>query len=239
MTGFFDIGAYWLIDLQLIGQLFIAAALGVMIGYERSYHGRAAGMRTYALVAMASAMLLMIHGHPLLWFGAGKPAGLTDDATRVIQGIVTGIGFLGAGVILKDGFSIRGLSTSASIWLTAAVGILVGTEFYVAAIAATLLTMAIMSEFRFLEDLLPHQVLVRLELTFKRTQEPTVATLRERMRGYGFLITNWSIKADAEAAKTIFVLELKGSGSGCDERLAEGLSGADDIVDYLLARAHS
>ena len=102
MTGPFDISAFWLVDLLLVGKILGAATLGILIGYERSYHGRAAGMRTYALVSMASAMLLMIHGWPLLWFGAEKAANLTDDSTRVIQGIVTGIGFLGAGVIIKD-----------------------------------------------------------------------------------------------------------------------------------------
>ncbi len=239
MIGFFDVGSYWFVDLLLVAKIFGAALLGIMIGYERSYHGRAAGMRTYALVSMASAMLLMIHGWPLLWFGAERAANLTDDATRVIQGIVTGIGFLGAGVILKDGFSIRGLSTSASIWLTSVVGILVGIGFYVAAIAATLLTMAIMSEFRFLEELLPHQVLVRLELTFKRSAEPSLAELRQRMAAFGFKILSWSIKSDTEADRLTYMLSMDSASPRCDERLAEGLGKASDIESYVLSRDRS
>jgi putative Mg2+ transporter-C (MgtC) family protein len=235
MSGTFDVS----VDLLLVMKLVVAAALGAAVGYERSYHGRAAGMRTYAIVSMASAMLLMVHGYPHLWFGADKDANLTDDATRVIQGIVTGIGFLGAGVIIKDGFSIRGLSTAASIWLTSAIGVLVGIGFYVAAAAATLITTLIMSEFKVFEHILPHQLLVRLELTFKRTTEPSLDALRERMAAFGFKITEWSLKADLEAGKIIYVMALKGSGDGCDERLAEGLRQADDILDYLLAPSHS
>src|SRR5438552_9515333 len=95
--------------LNLIGAL----ALGLMVGYERSYHGRAAGMRTYGLVCMASAALTVISGYPELWFGARHGPAVAADATRVIQGIVTGVGFLGAGVIMKEGFNISGLTTAA------------------------------------------------------------------------------------------------------------------------------
>src|SRR3954465_1863061 len=97
------LSAYWssqematngLILLNIFGALL----LGLMVGYERSYHGRAAGMRTYGLVCMASAGLTLIGGYPGFWFGGdgGAMVGAADP-TRIIQGIVTGIGFLGAG----------------------------------------------------------------------------------------------------------------------------------------------
>src|SRR5689334_17356708 len=94
--------AYWttselatngIILLNLLGAL----ALGLLVGYERSYHGRAAGMRTYGLVCMASTGLVVICGYPAHWFGGHMGEMVGTDPTRVIQGVVTGVGFLGAG----------------------------------------------------------------------------------------------------------------------------------------------
>jgi putative Mg2+ transporter-C (MgtC) family protein len=237
MTSWTDFLTTFTADLTQIGKILGAATLGILIGYERSFHGRAAGMRTYALVAMASAMLVMIHGWPSFWPGDAPPKTPLDDATRVIQGIVTGIGFLGAGVIMRDGFSIRGLSTAASIWLTAAVGVLVGLGFYVTAVFATLVTMLIMSEVRILEHLLPHQVLLRLELSFRDGAGPAIAALRPRFAAYGFEITDWSIKTTPTGR--LYELALKGFGRGIDEQLADHLAAADDLSSYLLAPSHS
>ncbi|MFM8501919.1 MAG: MgtC/SapB family protein, partial [Fluviibacter sp.] len=83
--------------LHLVGSML----LGMLVGYERSYHGRAAGMRTFSLVCMASTGIVAIFGYPELWFGVQNINSITADGpSRVIQGIVTGIGFLGAGVII-------------------------------------------------------------------------------------------------------------------------------------------
>lgn len=113
-----------IIFLNLLGALL----LGLTVGYERAYHGRAAGMRTYGLVCMASCALTVVSGYPNFWFGGNHAlvAATMIDPTRIIQGIVTGIGFLGAGIIMKDGMNISGLTTAASIWASSAIGVLVG-----------------------------------------------------------------------------------------------------------------
>ena len=121
--------------LNLMGALL----LGLLVGYERSYHGRAAGMRTYGLVCMASAALTVISGYPEFWFGGNGSALAGTDPTRIIQGIVTGIGFLGAGVIMREGFNISGLNTAASIWASSVIGILVGVGMYPSAMGLALL----------------------------------------------------------------------------------------------------
>src|SRR5262245_27729973 len=96
----------------------VGAALlaGGLLGFERTFHARVAGVRTYALVSLGSALLVAVAhiGNISVTTGFGDP-------TRVIQGIVTGIGFLGAGVIVKEGFTIHGLTTAASIWVVAAI----------------------------------------------------------------------------------------------------------------------
>jgi hypothetical protein len=129
------------IFLNLLGSL----ALGLMVGYERSYRGRAAGMRTYGLVCMASCAIMVITGYTNHWYGGTLPAQVSAiDPARVIQGVCTGIGFLGAGVIMRDGLNISGLTTAASIWAVSAVGVLVGVGFYVAAIGLALMSTFLM-----------------------------------------------------------------------------------------------
>src|SRR4051794_25192858 len=139
-----------LILLNLAGAL----ALGLMVGYERSYHGRAAGMRTYGLVCMASCALTIIGGYPTFWFG-GHAAMSLIDPTRVIQGVVTGIGFLGAGVIMRSGFNISGLTTAASIWNSSVIGILVGVGFYLSAMGLAFFSAMIMIYLNRAVSLLP------------------------------------------------------------------------------------
>src|SRR5690606_37309086 len=111
-------------------QLTVALAAGGVIGLERSYHGRPAGFRTHALVCLASSLLMLVTLYQQAWLLPGVPLdSVRTDPTRMAQGIMTGIGFLGAGVIFKDNLSVRGLTTAASIWVTAAIGILIGIGF--------------------------------------------------------------------------------------------------------------
>src|SRR5215475_5333267 len=126
-------------ELVIVGRVLLALVLGGLIGMERTIHGRAAGFRTHALVCLASALLMMAAVYQGRWMTANAVGAITTDPTRTAQGIMTGIGFLGAGVIFKEGLTVRGLTTAASIWITAAIGILVGIGFYFAAVLGTLL----------------------------------------------------------------------------------------------------
>lgn len=170
--------------LHLVGSML----LGMMVGYERSYQGRAAGMRTYALVCMASTAAVALSGYPEVWFGGHPVAKAIADPTRTIQGIVTGIGFLGAGVIIKEGHSISGLSTAASIWASAVIGILVGVGFYVAAIALALLCAFSMSIIVHLEKKLPQKKKFLFELQFHSGIEPNESDLRALAKTNGFIM---------------------------------------------------
>ena len=106
--------------LEICFRLVAALAAGVIIGLERSYRGRAAGFRTHALVCLASSLLMLVTVYEHQWFATQNIARVVVDPTRMAQGIMTGIGFLGAGVIVKEGLTVRGLTTAASIWITAA-----------------------------------------------------------------------------------------------------------------------
>ncbi len=193
------LGAYWskpevatnvVILLNLLGAL----TLGLLVGYERSYHGRAAGMRTYGLVCMASAALTIVGGYPEFWFGgSGAHLMTAADPTRIIQGIVTGIGFLGAGVIMREGFNISGLTTAASIWASSVIGVLVGVGFYLAAMGLAFLSAMIMIYLSKVEAFLPSRHAVAITMRFKKDYLPREDALRALALERGYTIAGGSL----------------------------------------------
>jgi putative Mg2+ transporter-C (MgtC) family protein len=121
------------VQLDLSIRLLVGALLGLAIGFEREIHGHPAGLRTHMLVALGSALFTVLSIRGFLGEAGAAPV----DPTRIAAQIVSGIGFLGAGAILKDGIVIRGLTTAASLWATSAVGMAAGAgEYAIAAVAA-------------------------------------------------------------------------------------------------------
>jgi putative Mg2+ transporter-C (MgtC) family protein len=171
-----------------------ALVAGGAIGLERSYHGRAAGLRTYALVSFGSA-LLVAGGEYELFSQARDGA----DVTRIIQGIVTGVGFLGAGVIVKEGFSVRGLTTAASIWVASAIGVVLGAGSYRMGAIATLATLVALTILRRIEDRLPSQSFAHLEVGFRRDSAMDEPRLRELIGRHQFRITDIAYRLDAHS----------------------------------------
>jgi len=221
------------IVLTLLGAL----ALGMLVGYERAYRGRAAGMRTYGLVCMASAALTVVAGFPALWYGGGVPGVAIVDPTRVVQGVVTGIGFLCAGVIVKDGLSVRGLATAASIWTVAAVGVLFGAGFQIAALAfATLCSLSMWLLHR-LEHRLPGRSTLDLCLTFQRGFRPSldeIAAIAQE-RGYRVLPDSISITcADDRPVWRLVAIAMERSRALSPTLLAVELADAEGMVEFSL-----
>jgi putative Mg2+ transporter-C (MgtC) family protein len=224
--------------LNLLGALI----LGLIVGYERTYHGRAAGMRTYGLVCMAAAALTVISGYPTYWFGGQVNATLAGDPTRVIQGIVTGIGFLGAGVIMRDGFNISGLTTAASIWTCAAIGVMVGVGFYVAAILLTIMAAMSMMWISRLENWLPSRPAVAVTLEFQKNFVPQEATLKEVAYSHGYEIAmgSFSIRANNEKLEWHFVaIAITKNACVSLNELAGGLSTLDGVENFALSHARN
>ena len=227
------------INIIVFFNLLGALLLGMLVGYERTYHGRAAGMRTYGLVCMASAALVVITGYPAYWYGgnAAMPIGGADP-TRVIQGIVTGIGFLGAGVIMKEGFSISGLTTAASIWTSSAIGILVGIGFYAAAILMALMSVACMMWVSKLELWLPSRQSVAIMLRFSKGYAPREDALRRlaRERGYEIAAGTMSVTLQDGRPEWQFVAFALNKNSGVPiAELAQELTAFDGVEDFRLS----
>lgn len=123
-------------DLELIKRLCLSAALGGVLGLEREWRQKDAGLRTNILIAMGSALFTVM--------SIDVSTGSGGDSTRIASGIVTGIGFLGAGAIMRKGSSIKGLTTAAMIWVNAAVGVAVGGGEYRVAIIATAVALVVL-----------------------------------------------------------------------------------------------
>src|SRR5574338_909298 len=179
---------------EIVLRLVSAVVVGGLIGIERSYHGRPAGFRTHTLVCMASALLMMVTVYESQWFVSGRLERVVVDPTRMAQGIMTGIGFLGAGVIMKEGLSVRGLTTAASIWITAAIGILAGIGFYFPLIVGTVLTISALSLFRWIESAMPTQAYFHFAVRFARERAMSEAQLRELVESHGFSIANFTYR---------------------------------------------
>jgi putative Mg2+ transporter-C (MgtC) family protein len=241
------IQAYWsqaelatnaLILLNLAGALL----LGLMVGYERSYHGRAAGMRTYGLVCMASCALTIVSGYPDHWFGGHGAAAALVDPTRVIQGVVTGIGFLGAGVIMRSGFNISGLTTAASIWASSVIGILVGVGFYLAAMGLAFFSAMIMIYLNRIVNLLPSRHAVAVTLRFKPGVRPHEVELRKAAleRGYEIAGGSLTIGSINDRHEWRFVaLMLPGRVSSPLSSLAAELADVEGVDGFELSHARN
>jgi putative Mg2+ transporter-C (MgtC) family protein len=130
-------------------RLSAAAALGAAVGIEREFRVREAGIRTHLLVALGAALFTVISAYGFHEFLTSGDAVVRTDPTRIAAQIVTGIGFLGAGAIIREGLSVRGLTTAGSLWVVAAIGMASGAGFWWAAIVTTALTIFALGPLRF------------------------------------------------------------------------------------------
>lgn len=220
---------------HIVLRLFAALGIGALIGLERSYHGRPAGFRTHALVSLASSALMLVTVYESLWFqtsAGGVRAAI--DPTRMAQGLMTGIGFLGAGVIMKDGLSVRGLTTAASIWITAGIGILVGIGFYVSAALTAALTVAALGGFRWIERRMKTESYAHLNVRFAPNQATPLAELLEVVSGHGFAIVNvthWYRHSEGMEYRLI----VHSVEDGAVSVLSEALRLREDIAEFRIS----
>lgn len=234
------------VNLIVFANLCGALVLGMLVGYERSYHGRAAGMRTYGLVCMASCALTVIAGYPGFWYGGSSQGSLLGhlppDPTRVVQGIVTGVGFLGAGVIMKEGMNITGLTTAASIWSSSAIGVLVGIGFYSAAILLTFLSAALMMWASILEKALPSRPAIAIRMTFRPGFVPSQLILQKiaAKRGYEIVGSTLQIQCtdDREEWRFVAISWNKNKGVPLTE-LSQELRRFEGVDQFSLSHARN
>jgi len=133
---------------QILARLLLATLIGGAIGFERGSRGRAAGFRTHILVCLGSTLIMMTSMHIFEMYSGIA----TVDPARIAAQVVTGIGFLGAGTILRSGSTVKGLTTAASLWAVAGIGLAIGCGFYSAALISSVLVFVALVVFSKMEE---------------------------------------------------------------------------------------
>ena len=215
-------------------RLIAAVILGSVIGFERSYHGRPAGLRTHALVSSSTSllMLLTVYQWDLL---SGVPIEtIRVDPTRMAQGIMTGIGFIGAGVIIKEKLTVRGLTTATSIWTAASIGIVTGMGFFSAAAVATILTLLILSVFGWFERIAPTYRFSRLTVRCRRTEIIDRDTLYEMVGKFNFKSSMLSYQLEDEGRFLQYQLTIQTKNKDNLKNLADDLLNNQLVSEFSI-----
>jgi putative Mg2+ transporter-C (MgtC) family protein len=172
---------------ELLIRLVVGTVLGGVIGYERDVHGRPAGLRTHLIVALASTTFMLV-SHFVYFQHYTKDDLVTVDTSRIAASVVTGIGFLGGGAILRTGLSVQGLTTAAGLWLVAAIGLSAGAGMYVVSVAATLFGVVALAVLRRFEH--KDERLVRRKISLVLTEDgPSVPALLGALAGVGVVVS--------------------------------------------------
>jgi len=201
--------AWW----EILVRLAAAAALGGIIGIERELREREAGFRTHLLVSVGAALFTLVSAYAWSDFAFSQASGVTIDPTRIAAQIVTGIGFLGAGAIIRQGLTVRGLTTAATLWMVAAIGMACGAGFYWAAVIATAIALVSLWPLRIVSRRLferPHRRELEVDLRQDRPAAPVLAALEQ----LGIGIASFSIGVRGDGRRLVCAVELPhGAGS--------------------------
>jgi putative Mg2+ transporter-C (MgtC) family protein len=160
---------------------------------------------------------------------------IRTDPTRMAQGIMTGIGFLGAGVIFKEGLTVRGLTTAASIWVTSAIGVLVGIGFYFAAAVGAVATLLVLSAFRVVERILPSEFYAHHTLKFARNAIMPEDELRALVGEHGFNIANLSHRLSDDGRTFEYRMVIRSWDRMNAEALSQHLRTRPEVLEFRIA----
>jgi putative Mg2+ transporter-C (MgtC) family protein len=185
-------------------------------------------------VCLASALLMLVTVYEAQWFSIRGMGRVAVDPTRMAQGIMTGIGFLGAGVIMKEGLSVRGLTTAASIWITAAIGILVGIGFYFPAALALALTLGTLSTFRWIEAKMPSQQYAELTVQFARESAMSETDLRQLVSSLDFTIANLQYRLILQGSQFEYQMMLRTQKSDNLRQLSNALLATPTVSEFRI-----
>jgi putative Mg2+ transporter-C (MgtC) family protein len=209
---------------ELVLRLALAAVLGAAIGLERELREREAGLRTHLLVSLGSALFTVVSAYGFHSFLSSGQAVVRADPSRIAAQIVTGIGFLGAGAIIRQGLSVRGLTTAATLWVVAAIGLAAGAGYYSAAVVTTVLVIVSLWPLR----ILAHRVFERFRPERERLLvdlEPggSAGQVLDAVEGAGARVESLTVAGDRERRSIALEVVLP------EERRARATSAVSDL----------
>jgi putative Mg2+ transporter-C (MgtC) family protein len=211
----------WTITLRLV----LAAVLSGMIGFEREFHGRAAGFRTHILLCIGSTLVMLTSMHMFdVYYGKA-----VSDPSRIAAGVITGIGFLGAGAIIHSKSSVRGLTTAASLWVVAGIGLAVGSGLYYGAILTTLLTIVALFIFSRIEHAMIRKDWYRTIIIETKEGLDQLKKIREALAEYRTDITDFEVDRTADGANMVLRFGLKLYETKCAGQIVEQIGRMDGV----------
>jgi putative Mg2+ transporter-C (MgtC) family protein len=205
-------------DLELLGRLLLAAALGGAVGAERELHDQPAGLRTHMLLTIGACLFTLVSA-----YGFGGPA----DPSRLAAQIVTGIGFLGGGAIVRHGLTVRGLTTAASIWATASIGVAAGAGSYLLAVGTTVLVVGTLFGLRAVRNLLQRWSVSREEFVLSTRPGFDMEQVAELARRERVTIRGLEHQDTEDGGRVVLLAKLPPRYR--PERLLDGLARLDGV----------
>ena len=194
-----------LTDWQILFRLVVAAVLSGLIGFEREFHGRAAGFRTHILVCLGSTLVMITSLH-MYDMSCGK---FPSDPGRIAAGVVTGIGFLGAGTIMRFKASVRGLTTAASLWVVSGLGLAVGSGLYFASLVTTILTIITLLVFSRIEHSLIRKDWYKTLVIESKPDIDNLGQIREVLANHAVEIKDFDMEKTKDGLCVVWRLSLR------------------------------
>ena len=192
-------------------RILVAALLGAIIGWEREQHGRPAGLRTHMLVCIGAAIMMVVSESMYEKYcvgGGGADSGLRVDPGRIAAQIITGIGFIGAGVIMKMGTRVQGLTTAACLWLAAGIGMAAGTGMFLLATVTTLMGAFILLYLAKWEKTIERDIHMTLSI-WTNNNRTALESVRPLFKGLGVTVSRYSYQERIDKGLVIYVLSVK------------------------------
>jgi putative Mg2+ transporter-C (MgtC) family protein len=211
------------VDIQMAGRLCLAGLLGGLVGLEREMHSQPAGLRTHMIVSLGSCLIMLVSIH-MTDLSGGK-----SDPGRIAAQVVAGVGFLGAGAIMRSGLSVRGLTTAACLWTVAAIGLAVGSGYWRAALVTTFLTLVATVVFQKIERKFSKGKSIRRFVIHAKDSATLVAKLEEIMSQLGIGIREVDLQRDLVEKKLQVSITAVCAETADMDKLSRSFSALPDV----------
>lgn len=209
----------------IIFRLVLAAVLSGIVGFEREFHGRAAGFRTHILLCVGTTLIMLTSVHIFDAYSGRTPI----DPARLAAGVVTGIGFLGAGTIMRYKASVRGLTTAASLWVVTGIGLAVGSGLYFGGIITTFLAVIALMFFGRLEHAMIRKDWYKTIVIETKEGLEQLKAVREILAEYAIEITDFEVERSRDGAHMVLKIGLKLSTARHNEQLIQDISRLEGV----------
>ncbi|RLF44709.1 MAG: MgtC/SapB family protein [Thermoplasmata archaeon] len=225
----FSVGSW---ELTAMLRLIVAAVLGGLIGLEREQHGRSAGLRTHLLVALGAATAMVVSLHFSVIYGLkGAATSIRVDPARVAYGVMGGIGFLGAGTIIQSGLGVRGLTTAACLWCTAAIGLAAGFGMFAVSFLSTIIVLFALVVLDYIDRKLPARITKRVVIRIPETSIEQIHRYEQILQQKGVKVIPAGYSCDYRKNCSTITLRVSARSERMREVLDEFHKSAPEVID--------